>query len=155
MTFDSFTKSIVDRFKTTLPLLWRLETGYDVALPTRAEIRTFLTRVKTRVRLDWKDEIAGIDAATFEPVDVGRWRLPASQTPVDGGREYAVVRWWIEHMRDNYPVEISFTMINRLAELIQRTNAQVGRALRWTYPFIFIDECQDTTVRPVCSFLNS
>lgn len=36
-------------------------------------------------------------------------------------------------------------MLNRLAELAVRFNPQIQRALRLTYPFIFLDECQDTT----------
>jgi superfamily I DNA/RNA helicase len=36
-------------------------------------------------------------------------------------------------------------MINRLAELLLRTQPQIGRALRATYPFVFVDEFQDTT----------
>jgi len=145
VTFDSFTKSILDRFRTTLPLLWKLETGYDVDLPNKATIRNFLSRVRAVVKQDWADEVAGIDAATFEPISVGSWRLPTAQTKVESGTEYAVVRWWMEHVRENYPVALSFTMINRLAELIQRTNVQVRRALKRTYPFLFVDECQDTT----------
>ena len=36
-------------------------------------------------------------------------------------------------------------MINRLAELLLRANPQIMRALRSTYPFVFVDEFQDTT----------
>jgi superfamily I DNA/RNA helicase len=36
-------------------------------------------------------------------------------------------------------------MLNRLAELILRHNPLLLRALRLTYPHVFIDECQDTS----------
>ena len=40
---------------------------------------------------------------------------------------------------------VDFTMLNRLAELVVRTTSQLRRALRITYPFVFVDEFQDTT----------
>jgi superfamily I DNA/RNA helicase len=36
-------------------------------------------------------------------------------------------------------------MLNRLAELVQRANPQITRGLRATYPFVFVDEFQDTS----------
>ena len=40
---------------------------------------------------------------------------------------------------------LTFTCLNRLAELAVRTNPQLRRALLITYPFVFLDEFQDTT----------
>jgi len=36
-------------------------------------------------------------------------------------------------------------MLNRLAELLLRARPQIARALHATYPFVFVDEFQDTT----------
>jgi hypothetical protein len=40
---------------------------------------------------------------------------------------------------------VDFVMLNRLAELIIRSSAALQLALRETYPFVFVDEFQDTT----------
>lgn len=40
---------------------------------------------------------------------------------------------------------VSFAMINRLVEDMLRSNPRVKRALRLTYPFVFLDQFQDTT----------
>ncbi len=45
-------------------------------------------------------------------------------------------------------------MLNRLAELIIRHNSSIHRALLLTYPFVFVDEFQDTTLAQY-SFLKS
>jgi len=45
-------------------------------------------------------------------------------------------------------------MINRLAELLVRVVPKLRRALRLTYPFVFMDEFQDTTSAQF-SFLTS
>ena len=45
-------------------------------------------------------------------------------------------------------------MLNRLAELLARSRPQLGRALRITYPYVFVDEFQDTTGAQL-SFLAS
>jgi superfamily I DNA/RNA helicase len=76
---------------------------------------------------------------------VGTWRLPLVQKAPGNSTEYILIRWWIEHVRDRRPAPVTFTMLNRLAELIQRAKPEIGRALRITYPYVFIDECQDTT----------
>ena len=40
---------------------------------------------------------------------------------------------------------LTFVGINRLAELLLRANPHIRRALVTTYPFVFVDEFQDTT----------
>ena len=45
-------------------------------------------------------------------------------------------------------------MLNRLAELLVRSRPQLRRALRITYPYVFVDEFQDTTSAQL-SFLAS
>ena len=45
MTFDAFTKSLVDRFRSTLPLKWALHGTYNLAFPTFAEQRDFINNL--------------------------------------------------------------------------------------------------------------
>lgn len=48
-------------------------------------------------------------------------------------------------MRGRNGSALTFVGINRLAELLLRANPHILRALRATYPFVFVDEFQDTT----------
>jgi superfamily I DNA/RNA helicase len=54
-------------------------------------------------------------------------------------------QWWRENYLEHGGSRLSFLMINRLVEAAQRESAQLGRALRSTYPHVFVDEFQDTT----------
>lgn len=146
VTFDAFTKSIVDRFARALPARWRLPNGYgDIAVPTKADVKGFLSRHANSPT--WGSSVARIDAATFESTVLGRWRLPVEKATSQSVEEFAVDWWWFEQLRSRFPqpANLSFTMLNRLAELILRHNPLLLRALRRTYPHVFIDECQDTT----------
>ena len=41
MTFDAFTKSIVDRFRASLPEYWNMRGTYEIAFPARDEIASY------------------------------------------------------------------------------------------------------------------
>ncbi|WP_377253417.1 UvrD-helicase domain-containing protein [Phytohabitans kaempferiae] len=146
VTFDAFTKSIVDRFAPTLPARWRLPNGYgDIAVITKADVKGFLSRHTNSAK--WGRAIATIDPATFESTVLGQWRLPVEKSISQSVDEFAADWWWFDQLRNRAPepANLSFTMLNRLAELILRHNPLLLRALRHTYPYVFIDECQDTS----------
>ncbi|MEV1112728.1 ATP-dependent helicase [Micromonospora sp. NPDC049751] len=144
VTFDAFTKSIVDRFAPTLPPRWRLPKGYGaITAITMADVRGFLSR---HPNSPWGRTAAAINPATFESAVLGQWRLPVEKSASQSVDEFLADWWWFERLRSRAPeaADLSFTMLNRLAELILRHNPPILRALRHTYPHVFIDECQDT-----------
>lgn len=145
MTFDSFTKGLVDRFLNTIPISFRPTPLYDIILPNKRSIEEFLTTVRLNAPAAWQREIAGIQPSTFETNVIGSHRLPHEFVTPKSGLELAVQQWWLGALLKRPKSELSFTMLNRLAELILRTNPQIRRALHLTYPFVFIDEFQDTT----------
>ena len=51
----------------------------------------------------------------------------------------------LTQLRPGQPSSLTFVGINRLAELLLRANLYIRRALVATYPFVFVDEFQDTT----------
>jgi superfamily I DNA/RNA helicase len=59
--------------------------------------------------------------------------------------DYAIDRWWHGQIRERARSSLTFVSINRMAELLLRANPHIRRALRATYPFVFVDEFQDTT----------
>ncbi len=144
ITFDGFAKSLVDRFLPAIPEPWR-PNGYDVSFPKRRDYDDFLTRTRLAAPVPWQAEIAGISAGTFELHQVGATRLRVPPVAPARGQDLAVDRWWKENLGAAKGSRATFIMLNRLAELLLRTRPEILRAFRATYPFVFLDEFQDTT----------
>ncbi|WP_052725996.1 UvrD-helicase domain-containing protein [Xenorhabdus bovienii] len=152
MTFDAFTKNIVDRFYSAIHDDWKPSKQYEIIYPTRKNVSDFWQSLHSRVLANYQPSIVSavrqLTDSTFESSIVGSWRIPAYglQAP-QSARDYIIVSWLLEQIRasSNGKSSLSFTTLNRLAEYIIRTNDHVRRAIKETYPFVFIDEFQDTT----------
>lgn len=145
VTFDAFTKSLVDRFLNAVPADWRPTRPYEIAFPKRAAIESFLTLARLSAPPHWQTEIASYSASDFEPKIVGSYRLPTGPIAPQNAAEFTIARWWATQLRPGQPSALTFVGINRLAELLLRANPHIRRALIATYPFVFVDEFQDTT----------
>jgi superfamily I DNA/RNA helicase len=145
LTFDAFTKGLVDRFQPAIPMPWRLSRPYDIWLPTKQQTEGHLTESRLAAPVEWQPAIAGISAFAFESSYVGRYRLPLQQQAAQSGPELAVQRWWPRMLQAQPRSSMTFTSLNRLAELLMRASPHIRRALQMTYPFVFVDEFQDTT----------
>ncbi len=154
MTFDAFTKSIVDRFRDLLPPFWRLHGSYTIRYPTNKEVRNFLDTLSESADDAHRSALYRIPRNTFLSTVVGSYDLPASFTEPTSTREYAIQQWWKQTYLGREDPAVDFITINRLAELAIRSNPGLRTALRWTYPYVFIDEFQDTTFAQY-SFLRS
>ena len=144
-TFDSFTKGLVDRFSRALPASWRPTVPYDIVFPTRQQVIGFLTSARLAAPPEWQAEIAAFSENTFEARQVGAYRLPPDAIAPDRGAEFAISRWWTDRLPQPQRSRLTFVSINRLGELLLRLRPHILRALRATYPFVFVDEFQDTT----------
>jgi superfamily I DNA/RNA helicase len=152
MTFDAFTKNIVDRFYSAIHNDWKPTKQYEIIYPNRRSVGSFWQRLKNGVPENYKPSIESsvrqmVDS-TFESSVVGSWRIPegelqAPQSPED----FIIISWLLEQIKvvGTGKSNLSFTTLNRLAEYIIRTNDHVRRAIREAYPFVFLDEFQDTT----------
>jgi superfamily I DNA/RNA helicase len=136
MTFDAFTKGLLDRFIETIPKPWR---------PTRRYEIVFLDVASRTAPPSWQSDIIALPPKTFESEHVGTWRLPEEATDATSATEFALQAWWARHLADSQASRLTFNMINRLAELVLRTAPTIARALRVTYPIVFLDEFQDAT----------
>lgn len=145
ITFDAFTKGLVDRFHTAIPTHWRPTHPYEIVFPTFRDVDDFLMSLRFDVRECWQREIIGISKLEFEPRYVGTYKLPLNETKPSSALEYAINKWLTDHLFRTQQSELTFLILNRLAELILRVSPQIKRALRMTYPFVFVDEFQDTT----------
>lgn len=144
MTFDAFTKGLVDRFGPGLPPAWRIDGQYGISFPGYRDFQGFLQGTIAAAPAPWKADIAGYRIADFETGRIGVLRLdPEPRSPVNA-LEFAASRWWSGRLSSG-GTKLTFTMLNRLAEMLLRIQRQIGRAVRTTYPFVFLDEFQDTT----------
>lgn len=148
MTFDAFTKSIVDRFLNLLPKEWALDAGYEIGFSSKRQVEGFLADIAGGFETSRAAAVQGVSADTFLSNVLGAYELPSvpSEQPAPtSAAEYAVRQWWLRnYLTPDVPV-VDFVMLNRLADLIIRSSPQLQRALRSTYPFVFVDEFQDTT----------
>ncbi|MGY0713475.1 UvrD-helicase domain-containing protein [Azospirillum argentinense] len=146
MTFDAFAKSLLDRFVAALPVPWRPILPYKVVFASARDISGFIQQAtQAAPRGEWQGEIAAIPTGQFESHGLGSLPLHDGLLEPTNGRQWAILRWWRESLEVPGGSRLTFVMINRLAELLLRTNPQILRALRATYSHVFLDEFQDTT----------
>jgi len=145
LTFDAFTKSLVDRFLTAIPADWRPNRPYEIATPNFRQMKGFLENTLFAAPNPWKAEVAALSAGDFESRHIGAYRLPFVRRPAQSGTELAIQRWWSSQLGAQPRSSMTFVSLNRLAELLLRASPHIRRALQLTYPFVFVDEFQDTT----------
>jgi superfamily I DNA/RNA helicase len=156
MTFDAFAKGLVDRFASALPPDWRMTDGYEFDFPSDRQIAAFLVDIVAAAPKPLRADLGRLTASRFITDAVGGWALPVT-LPADAPTDaiaYAALAWWRERYLRPGKAYVDFVMLNRLAELLVRAVPKLCRALRITYPFVFVDEFQDTT-RAQFSFLTS
>ena len=132
MTFDAFTKSMLDRFRMAIPVPWVPPMDYSIVLHKRQDFESFR----------FQNSIHNINSQELERA-VTSTDLPFPENPT--GITHAVAIFWSEHYENFDRVMLSFPMINRLVKWMIQENPYIKNALRKTYNFIFIDEFQDTT----------
>lgn len=145
MTFDAFTKSLVDRFHMAIPPMWRPTKPYDIVFPTRRQVEGFLDDSRRASPVDWQADIASLGPSTFEIQCVSGSRIAVNQSPPQSAIEFAVARWWRSQLLGGEKSKLTFVSLNRLAELLLRAGPHILAALRTTFPYVFVDEFQDTT----------
>lgn len=157
MTFDAFAKGLVDRFGSSLPQPWNVKRHeYEIALWSGREVGDWASDAFSRETSSLQTQVRSIiDQRRFLHDVVGAWPLPddTAEMPTDV-RLYANIRWWQDQYLESATRRVDFVMLNRLAELLVRKNSQLRTAIRATFPFVFVDEFQDTTAAQI-TFLNT
>lgn len=134
LTFDAFTKSLVDQFRNALPDQYRPPANYQITFPTKRILDDHLQRAGAR----------HVTSSTFEKWLSAR-RLLDERQIVAAEIDRILNAYWDDQYNGGAQPFLTFAMINRLAEFLLRTNHRIRDSLRETYPFIFLDEFQDTT----------
>lgn len=132
MTFDSFSKGIVDRFRKIIDPEWQPNENYIIRTIGDKEMKSMYTRYAGA-----KNKWSAFEN-TLAIADVCKLHN-------EENLNNNVLKYWQECYRCPEETILSFTMINRLAKNIFKNNAIVLRALRKTFPIVFVDELQDTT----------
>lgn len=127
LTFDGFTKRLYEQFYRAVPKDYRAANGYDLAFYYDSHLRNFPTTGSYK-KANWQ---------------ILKQDLLNKQLPLEG--DTGAYYFWQQALRSQDKAQLSFAMLNRLVEYLFRTNPYLLKALRLTYPFVFIDEFQDTT----------
>ena len=133
MTFDAFTKSLLDRFRAAVPAPYTPPANYKIVFPGQGDYNQFLRGVRTDLNARQLEEL------------IARVPLPIGAAEPAEHRKQALIDYWKAQYKST-EVPLSFPMINRIVEYMLRTNPQIRKALLLTYPHVFLDEFQDTTV---------
>ncbi|AUM63891.1 ATP-dependent helicase [Brevibacillus laterosporus] len=143
-TFDSFSKSLVDRFRLSIDMEYRPKKDYDIIFTTK-EVREIAVGFLTEnhpTNPNWQHSI-NFDVL-FKHLAIDS--LPFSEDDTD---IYNWIRRRLWHIliygNNTLKSSITFPMISRLAEYIIRNNFALKKALQSTYSHVFLDEFQDTT----------
>lgn len=131
LTFDSFAKQILDRFKQALPNEFKIGNEYDVVLSDQVILDYYQEEDITYFNTTQSEAILKMHAEKFPHINTTRGESIRKEV-------------WAK-MLNASPSKISFKMIMRLAEYIINTNPKIKQYLQQTYKYVFLDEFQDTT----------
>lgn len=133
LTFDAFSKTLVDQFRMAIPEQYRPPAEYKIDFISNDDLNDFLRR----------QNINSMNAQQFQKRLLTRKLLDAEQE-VSAREEANLNLYWHNQYTYYSEPQLAFPMINRLAEYLLRTNPRIRRAIRISYPFVFLDEFQDT-----------
>ena len=139
MTFDAFSKTLLDRFRLGLPANWQPSKDYEIdfTISRRNQMQSILETALGRADYTHA-QIQQFNAMTFE-------RDYLTSTPLCSLNNHAALFVWDYLLQGLSPSRVIFTMIGRLAGYILHCNSLLVQAIRSTYAYAFLDEFQDTT----------
>ncbi|MBS1778731.1 MAG: ATP-dependent helicase [Bacteroidetes bacterium] len=131
LTFDSFAKQLLDRFKQALPKEYKISSEYDVVLSDQAILEYYRTEDINYFNTTNRDSVLSLHSMQLPHTNTNIWETIRKKV-------------WIKMLAAS-PSKLSFKMIMRLAEYIINTNPRIKQYLQQTYQYVFLDEFQDTT----------
>ncbi|MDR3023502.1 ATP-dependent helicase [Chryseobacterium sp.] len=129
LTFDSFAKQLLDRFKQALPDEYKISSEYEIVLGDQFILALYESEDINYFNTTHRNTII---------------QLHNAQLPHLSNNKAEAIRYkvWQKMIQQS---KLSFTMVMRLAEYIINTNPKIKKYLQQTYHFVFLDEFQDTT----------
>lgn len=136
MTFDAFTKGLWDRFRSALPAPYNSPRPYKIVIPSRNDYEDFLNRLGPSFN--------SLSPNLFTEALARGGNISVNQS-YNSLMRRALLLYWKEQFFAQPEILVSFLMLNRLVKLLLKSNPYICKALQVTYPFVFLDEFQDTT----------
>lgn len=130
LTYDSFAKSILDRFMHALPEEYRPVKDYEVAANDNEFVKAFAE--------------CGINLSSRKLKNLHINNLTNTMLPNTSELYNRVLKTLLKG-NGNVRATLNFSMITLLAIYILETNPLILKSMRATYSHIFLDEFQDTT----------
>ena len=145
MTFDAFSKGLIDRFSLALPEEYRPTSDYVISFDVEKRMRDHLDSVVGDDTGLTRADVSGISTDRFYKRDFLGRALPIPTTDPRTVETRAAAAVWHYLLKTGIRSQLDFGMIGRLAELLIRFNPLLRAAVRQTYSHVFLDEFQDTT----------
>ncbi|WP_238227413.1 UvrD-helicase domain-containing protein [Methylobacterium adhaesivum] len=133
LTFDAWTKGLLDQFRCALPSRYAPPADYEISFPTRDILQAQLDRFGSDLNREQLEHL------------IANTRLPIEGQGLSDNDARTLDAYWRDQYESARAPLLTFAMINRLVEYMLREHAGIRKALRTTYPFVFLDEFQDTT----------
>ena len=134
MTYDAFSKRLLDRFRLALPV--ELQPSKDYEIDNIETIDAAFKKSGYNNPFNLKKR----DLKQFYYQTLSKVELPIKQENL-GEKVWKLLLKGF----DGKKATLDFKMICILAEYIIRSNPKIKRALQYTYTYVFLDEFQDTT----------
>lgn len=134
MTYDAFSKSILDHFRFALPEILRPDAAY---LVNNADI---IDAAFKKAGYDNPQSLSSKKLRAYYDRVLASVELPFTQSNLGETVWKLLLKGF-----NNHKSTLTFHMICILAEYIIRTNPKIKRGLQITYKYVFLDEFQDTT----------
>lgn len=147
-TFDSFSKSLLDRFILAVPSRFRPSTDYGVLDGKKFNEEQvwretlLLSSSHCALRPDERQSLHRqrlLRVGFLRPLPLEEWPAPRHNEDIAGAS------LWNHYINGGVQSVLGFPMIGLLAELMLRANPLILSALRSSYQFVFLDEFQDTS----------
>jgi superfamily I DNA/RNA helicase len=142
LTFDAFSKGLLDRFLLAVPPSFRPTSDYQIDFTIKSKMGDWLQSVATDVNRLTIADVSQIAADDFYLDHFVAARLGVPWEETIAGRAGAAL--WRAHLSAR-PSRLEFAMIGRLVDLLLRENPKLRKAVQDTYSHVLLDEFQDTT----------
>ncbi|MCM8529115.1 MAG: ATP-dependent helicase [Lentisphaeraceae bacterium] len=143
LTFDSFAKNLLDRFRESLPDQWKPSADYEIdfTISNRRNWNVLLDQLEGRSGIQRNEIEHNLRDQLFKNKTLTK--LPYQAFEQNTLEYKASKEIWniLLHERE----ALNFQMVGCLSLFILQSNPYLLKALRMTYSHVFLDEFQDTT----------
>lgn len=143
LTYDSFAKQIMDKFRLAIPEFYRPSLEYEIVNFNKKDVPNL------REEAEEPSEENGwnyyFDYELFAKTYANE-RLPLQVDKINSIESWYKYQLWKNYINEKENSWLTFPMISRIVEYLFRSNPKILRAIRATYSHVFLDEFQDTTI---------